>query len=155
MAYNDKPAHLTVKWPAEGSRPEIMLNLRADDPIQLTDMLANCAPALALAGVALTDPQQDPQEEDAPQPNPIRTPEPAEDGDDPPRQPKQQTCPNRHCSNHRGEMLDSQWGGLYCPGYDQTEAGGRCRWVLDDRGLRRKPTRAEVQAARRKLAVAK
>lgn len=135
----DRPAvHLTLKWPARPDlgAPEIMVNLYGASAEELAPNLAEIGTLAAAFMVGAI-----PQVNTAPAPAPAAPrPEPHED--------YWPACPNADCSRQGDDMLASQYGGHFCPGHDPGEADGRCRWVHDNKGLRRKPTKAEVDAER-------
>lgn len=64
----------------------------------------------------------------------------------------QPICQSRGCSRAASPMLESAYGGWWCPGTNPSEAGGACRQVFDRKGQRRKPTVAELAAARARVA---
>ena len=63
-----------------------------------------------------------------------------------PDDPHQPVCPK-----HRKTMAyrETRWGTEYeCRSSDNDEARGYCRWIRDDKGIRRRPTRVELDAAK-------
>ena len=149
-----EPLHITLKWPArpELALPEVMVNAYGPDAAAVEVLLAEAAAAVApfvaamlRADTAVTPPSPAPAPRREPARPPVVSRIPAAElaqGD------RRGDCPSPTCSLEGVPMMTSQYGGLFCPGADDTEADGRCRWVFDDKGLRRKPTRAEVDAAR-------
>lgn len=141
---NAKPAvHLTLKWHAYADSPEIMVNLYGDSADDIAPHLAEVA---ALVNIMRPPSAPAPvvQEERAPRPVSSFEPEPEPRQ----RQRHEATCPDAECSAYAEPMIESNHGGLFCPGRNEAEANGYCRWVADDKGLRRKPTRAEIDADR-------
>jgi hypothetical protein len=143
--------HLTVKWAGiPGLQPEIMVNLYGETADDLAPELSSVAALVFALQRQTTAPPEAGEEQ---RPSPERAPRPIrQDNDEPPRRqqprPSAGTCPNRRCSRYGRDMDESQYGGLFCPGDDEQEANGRCRWVHDERGLRRKPTRDEINRPR-------
>jgi hypothetical protein len=138
------PIHFTLRFPAAEGRPERMLNVYGEDASTFaaamesaTDVLMSYG-FLRPAGSAPTNvtPISAAAASDWPAP-----------GDAAPtlrQRMAEGICPNERCSAHGDAMIESNYGGLFCRGIDTTEEGGRCRWVTDKSGLRRKPTRAEL-----------
>jgi hypothetical protein len=138
------PYHITLKWPASfNGGPDLMVNLYAASPEELASQVREVR-LLAQRGVFGGF--------DGSAPAPIAQPEIHYEPD--PEYPGEtirvDASPRARSTAtvHEHEWRESQHGGLYCPLSDPNEAGGYCRWVRDAKGERRKPTRAELDAAK-------
>lgn len=153
-----QPVHLTLKWPAAPGLglPEVMVNLYGANADELAPHLAEVAALVIAFTPSPAAPsrqeraQRPPAEQlEAPKPLAKRLNPPETDNDEFGRP----ACFARTCDRY-GEGLipsSSKWaaaGDLYCPGLNDAEADGYCRVVLDSKGLRRKATRAEIDAER-------
>ena len=159
------PYHVTLKWPhlSGSDAPEIMVNLHAETSDDLAEQLATVAAAVAepvakwiqnaRAIAAEYDRQPVQQREPTPirpQPAPRRTAPAANAAwrDEERYEADDDDVPARCGAGHPADWRTSNYGGLFCPADDPGEAAGKCRWVIDDKGHRRKPTKAETDAQR-------
>ena len=125
------PYHVTLKWPAAfDGGPDLMVNLYAASPEELASQVAHVR-HLAAQGTFRGFAEEAPTP--APQPEIHYEPEPEYQGDEP-------------AGSHQHAWIASRFGGEFCPKDDPREAAGKCRWVRDDKGVRRKPTKAELDA---------
>lgn len=165
----DRPAfHVTFKWPARDGAPEKMVNIYASTAIECQQRVIEATRALGFrltfespadltvrdtSGVALRTQTAAPSADLPPEfkdqePTPLKRrtprelPPPAHHHDGIP------ICLSRSCSRSAEAMIESNYGGYFCPGDSATEEAGKCRQVFDHKGARRKPTRAEADAAR-------